>query len=74
MKLYPENYDLLVYLLGKSIAEGLTTDEERNVRYLIGVEYPSWIANKPIGDVIEAGLFFVGIQEMSKKIDELLKR
>ena len=74
MKLYPENYKMLEYLLGKSIIEGLTPAEENTIKNLVGVEYPSWITDKPIDDVIEVGLLFVGIQEMSRKIDELLKR
>ncbi len=71
MNLFPENFNLLEWLLGKSIKEGLTAAEERTVRILVSVEHPSAL-DKPMNDVIDIGLMMVGTRHLADQIDKIL--
>lgn len=68
MSLSNYEFNELEYLLGKSRAENLSSDEELKLRKLISIEQPSAEDNS-LDELIKIGLVLVGIYLLAKLLE-----
>jgi hypothetical protein len=68
MSLSNYEFNKLEYLLGKSRAENLSSDEELKLRELISIEQPSAEDNS-LDELIKIGLVLVGIYLLAKLLE-----
>ena len=68
MSLSNYEFNELEYLLGKSRAENLSSDEELKLRELISIEQPSAEDNS-LDELIKIGLVLVGIYLLEKLLE-----